>query len=247
MHLEEFALGDSIVHKLDPRVKIIVAALFSVIVALSSSLHGTLLSICFPFALILLARLDMKKVLTRLVVVNTFVGFLWLFLPFTEHGEVIYTLGPLEVYREGVLHALLITIKSNSIVLVVIALLGTSSVHDLVHGLHELGAPNKLVHLFFFCFRYIHVVHEEYHRLVNAMKMRGFKPRTNMHTYRTYSYLVGMLLVKSFDRSARILSAMECRGFRGTFYVLEHREIGRRDYVVCASSILISLMIVTLR
>jgi cobalt/nickel transport system permease protein len=240
MDLEEFALGDSCIHNLDPRAKIVSVFVFSTVVALNPWVPTAAAALVFPIILILAARISVRRVLARLAVVNTFILFLWFFLPFTFPGEVIYSLGPLEIHREGLLYALLITLKSNSIVLMVIALLGTSPVFNLVHALSHMGFPDKLVHIFFFCFRYVHVIHEEYHRLAKAMKMRGFRPRTDIHTYRTYAYLVGMILIRSFDRSQRILAAMKCRGFRGRFYILHHYKMKKYDYLVAISSVVIS-------
>lgn len=240
MEIEEFALGDSFIHKMDPRAKIAAAVIFSVVVALSQSLQGVTAAMMFPAALLVLSRISLKKVALRLAVVNVFIVFLWFFLPFTVPGKVVYSWGALEIHREGLLQCLLITLKSNAIVLTVMVLLGTSPIFSLVHALSHMGIPDKLVHLFFFCFRYIHVIHEEYHRLSHAIKIRGFRPATNMHTYRTYAYLVGMLLVRSFDRSSRILSAMKCRGFKNKFYILHHYEMKNYDYVLTASSILVA-------
>jgi cobalt/nickel transport system permease protein len=243
MNIEEFALGESIVHRMDPRVKILTTLVFSVVVALNHSTWAAAAALIFSLALILMARISLKRVLWRLAIVNGFILFLWLFLPFSSSGDVILSIGPVDVYREGVGKALLITLKSNAIVLCVIGFLGTAPILNLVHALSHMGVPDKLVHLFFFCFRYIHVIHEEYHRLANAMKIRGFKPRTNVHTYRTFAYLVGMLLVRSFDRSARILDAMKCRGFKGKFYILGHYEMERRDYLVGATGIVFSALL----
>jgi cobalt/nickel transport system permease protein len=247
MHIEEFALGDSWVHELDPRVKIVVTLVFSLVVALNQHLAGTAVSLALPVALIAASRLSIAKVLVRLAIVNGFMVFIWLFLPFTTPGETIYTLGHLSIQREGVQAALLITLKSNSIILMVIALLGTSQIFTLVHALSHLGVPDKLVHLFFFCFRYVHVINEEYHRLINAMKIRGFRPKTDMRTYRAYAYLVGMLLVRSFDRSKRILQAMRCRGFMGKFYILHHYQMKNYDYALAGSSIAFSLVLLATR
>ncbi|MGO9571882.1 MAG: cobalt ECF transporter T component CbiQ [Desulfomonilaceae bacterium] len=247
MDIEEFALGDSWVHQSDPRVKILATFLFSVVVAVNSSLLASALALIFPIVLVISAHLNVKKVLIRVAVVNGFILFLWLFLPFTFPGEIVYSLGPLDIHREGLLYALLVTVKSNAIVMTVIALLGTSPIFTLVHALSHLWVPAKIVHLFFFCFRYIHVIHEEYHRLLNAMKIRGFRPRTDMHTYRAYAYLVGMLLVKSFDRSKRILAAMKCRGFKGKFYILHHYGMKKLDYLLGTVTILFSLTLIVLK
>jgi cobalt/nickel transport system permease protein len=83
-----------------------------------------------------------------------------------------------------------------------------------------LRLPDKLCHLLLFTYRYIYVFEQEFRRLVQAMKIRGFRPRTNLHTYRSYAYLAAMLLVRSFDRAERVFQAMLCRGFNGTFYSL---------------------------
>jgi cobalt/nickel transport system permease protein len=97
--------------------------------------------------------------------------------------------------------------------------------------MHELRVPRKMVHLFFFTYRYIHVIHLEYLRLRNAMKVRGFRPGTNMHTYKTFAYLLGMLLVRSSDRGERVREAMLCRGFRGRLYSLSRFSLKTSDVI----------------
>ncbi len=246
MGFEEFALGESMVHRLDPRTKLLTALLFSTVVALNYSIVGSLIAGLFPLAMVRLTGIDWVKILRRMVVVNGFLAMIWLFLPFTVPGETIWSLGPLSVQREGLVYALLITIKSNVILLTMIALLGTTPVFDLVHALSHMGIPERLVHVFFFCFRYVHVIHEEYLKLVKAMKIRGFRPGTNVHTYRSYAYLVGMLLVKSFDRSQKILAAMKCRGFHGNFYILHHYNMRRSDYALVACSVVFAAILVVI-
>ncbi|MFH1626040.1 MAG: cobalt ECF transporter T component CbiQ [Pseudomonadota bacterium] len=228
---EEFSSGDSFVHRIDPRIKVVIAVLFSIVVAVADRFSVLLLGLFFSVGLISVARLSIRKISYRLLIVNGFILLLWVFLPFTFPGATLFSLGPLTASRDGVMYALTITIKSNTIILTSIALLATSSVTTLVHALRHLYVPDKLVHLFFFCYRYIHVIHLEYVRLTNAMKIRCFKPKTNMHTYRTYAYLVGMLLLKSYDRSERVYQAMLCRGFKGKFWVLDHFSLKKSDMV----------------
>ena len=231
---EKFSEGDSFFHKLDPRVKIIVTLLFSVIVAVSdryTSLWGALF---LSTAAVVVARLRIKEVIYRLLVVNSFIFLLWLMIPFTFPGKNIYTLGSLNISQEGIKYALLITIKSNSIILAGIALLSTSSIFNLIHALRHLHFPDKLTQLFFFSYRYIQTIHFEYIRLNNALKIRGFKPQTNLHTYKTYAYLVGMMLVRSYDRSKRVYNAMLCRGFKGKFWTLNHCVFKKSDFVTGA-------------
>jgi cobalt/nickel transport system permease protein len=232
MHIEEFAEGNSFLHRLDPRVKIIVAVFFSIVVA-TAIRHSIALSAFFlPAVVIIAARLDLKKVGWRLLIVNGFILFLWFFLPFTYPGQTVFSLGPLKASQEGINYALLITLKSNAIILACIAFLATSPMPKLVHALNRLYLPDKLVHLFLFCYRYVHVIHLEYHKLDHALKIRCFRPKTNLHTYRTYAYLVGVLLLRSYDRSNKIYNAMLCRGFKEKYWVLDYLCLNRSDIVL---------------
>jgi cobalt/nickel transport system permease protein len=234
VHIDNFAAGDSLLHRLDPRTKIIVAVLFSVIVAVADRFTCLVTAAFFSLALLVVARLSLKDVFLRLLTVNAFIAFLWLFLPFTHGGEALFRVGPLQASREGIVYALLITVKSNTIVLALIALLATTPVITLGHALSHLYVPNKLIHLLFFTVRYLQVLHSEYDRLRNAMKIRAFKARSNVHTYKSLAYLIGMLLVKSFDRAERIRKAMLCRGFQGEFYLLSHFDLQKSDVLAFA-------------
>ncbi len=227
----EFESGESFVRRLDPRVKIVAVLLFSVVVAVSNRFEVLLLGLAVGLCIMLLARVPMRQLVRRLIPVNAFVLFLWIFLPFTLKGEPFFSIGSLVGSHEGVLYATRISIKSNAIMLVLIALVASTSVLTLGHAMHELRVPQKMVHLFFFTYRYIHVIYREYLRSVNAMKVRGFRPRTNMHTYKTFAYLVGMLVVRSADRAQRVHNAMLCRGFRGKLYSLSQFSMKTADVI----------------
>jgi cobalt/nickel transport system permease protein len=231
MVAEEFSSGNSLFHNLDPRIKIAVATLFSIIVAIADRTEVLLLALLFSVCCIVVSRLPLKRVMRRLFLVNGFILLLWILLPFTYPGKTLFSLGPLDASREGIRYALTITIKSNAIILASIALLGTTPIFTLAHALRHLYVPDKLIQLLFFSYRYIHVIYLEYVRLVNAMKVRCFHPRSDLHTYKTYAHLVGMMVLKSYDRSERVYDAMLCRGFKGKFWVLDHFSLKRRDLI----------------
>jgi cobalt/nickel transport system permease protein len=231
MIAEESIIGGSLIQSLDPRVKVVVVFLFSVVVAVSNQFVVLTTALALSVSIVLLARLPMRQFVRRVIPVNVFVLFLWVFLPFTVEGSPVFSIGRLAGTREGLLYATQITIKSNAIVVVLIALVSSTSILTLGHAMHELKVPKKIVHLFFFTYRYIHVLHREYVRLVNAMKIRGFRPGTSMHTYRTLAYLVGMLLVRSCDRAQRVHNAMLCRGFTGKLYSLSEFSLKTKDMI----------------
>ena len=228
--LEEFAQGDSSIHRTDPRVKVISVFAFACVVAAGDSYLMLLVALVFASCLVWLARLDTQGASRRLFLVNGFIGVLWLFLPFTQPGQPWFSLGPLTATHDGIRLALRITLRANAIMLAMLALLGTTPVFHLIHALRHLHMPTKLVHLFFFCCRYISVIEQEYHRLRAAMKVRCFRPSTSMHTYKTYAYLVGMLLVRSYERSQRVYQAMLCRGFQGEYPIYRHFRMRWQDW-----------------
>lgn len=229
MHLEEFAEGNSFIHRLDPRMKFLTVIPSVFVVATMKTITAPFVALFICLILVILARLNIKKLFIRLVTVNVFILFLWIFLPFSYVGEAYFQVGDLTATREGLLHVLSITLKTNVIVLITVAILGTSDVFSLAHALIHLKMPRKLVLLFFFFYRYITVMHGEYIKIKRAISVRCFKPKSNFHTYRTYAYLVGMLIIRSIERSQRIYNAMLCRGFRNNFPIISHFQLKKID------------------
>ena len=130
---------------------------------------------------------------------------------------------------EGLYQAIRIALKANAIVLMLLALVSTMESTTLGHTLYRLKTPALLVHLMMFTVRYIDVLHQEYQRLRTAMKARGFQPSNSRHTYKTFGYLVGMMLVRALERSERVLGAMKCRGFSGQIHVIDQLVFSTRD------------------
>ena len=122
-----------------------------------------------------------------------------------------------------------VTLKCNAIVCALMALVSTIPASDLGRALRGVGAPTTLSHLFLFTYRFVHVIARERSRLAWAMKIRGFAPRTNLHTYKAYASLVGMVLVRSWERAERVHRAMLCRGFQGTFHSLNELRMRPAD------------------
>lgn len=241
-----FASGDSFIHRMDPRIRLTCGMAVTVPAALFQTAPPAWTVLAFGLLLVKIARLNLVQVFNRLMAVNFFIAFLWIFLPFSLPGDAFWSMGPLHATREGITLALLITVKSNGIVLTLIALLGTIPVQDLGPALQQLKIPEKLCHILLFTFRYIFVIHQEYTTMRQAMRARGFKPKTNKHTYRSYAWLVGMLLVRSWDRAERVRNAMACRGFRGRFYSLARFRSRPEDYAFLAGCLLFAAFIIYL-
>jgi len=238
---EPFAVGNSLNHRIDPRFRVVFAAIFSFAVALSNQFPAMIAALGISILLVRMSRLRFGAVVKKLAVIWGFLLLLWLILPLTSGGEPLYHLGPLTFTRPGVMLSLQITLKSNAILLTFISLLATMSFATLGHSLERLRVPDKLVYLLLMTYRYIFVIEQEYLRLARAAKLRNFRPGTNMHTYKTYAYIVGMLFVRASERAERVYQAMRCRGFKGKFYCLREFSVSRQDWVW---SIFMSLSII---
>lgn len=220
MREDIFSGGDAIIHHIDPRHRIVVAVLFSFVVALCHTFSAISLALLTALILAFTARLNPLALLRRLAVVFGFLILLWLILPLTIEGPALTQIKFIAVSRSGVALAGQISLKVIAILIAFTALLATMPLSTLGHGLASLKVSKKIVYLVLMTYRYIGLLENEYHRSLRAVRVRGFTPRTNLHTYKTYAFLIGMLLVRSLARAERIEWAMRCRGFQGRFHSL---------------------------
>ena len=215
-----FTAGNSVIHSVDPCLKIVFAVMLSCVVAVANSLITLSVGLITGLMLIVLARLDGRAVFKRLAVVFGFMALIWVVLPVTYPGPAIIALGPLQVSQPGVMLCLKITLKSIAILSILIALVATTTLSTIGSALHRLGVPGKLVYLLVMTYRYIFVIENEYQRLMRAARIRGFHPGTNIHSYKTFAYLTGMIFIRASTRAENVYHAMLCRGFNGQFHTL---------------------------
>jgi cobalt/nickel transport system permease protein len=197
------------------------ATLYSFTVALMHDRLGLAMALGFSMGLWALAALPLRTMVKRLTAAGGLLVLIWLVVPFTDPGDPLLRIGPLAAGRTGVDLCIQISLKVPAILLALTALVATMDLATLGRTLHRLGAPAKLVHLLLLAYRYIFVLEQEYQRLHRAARMRNFRPATNLHTYKTYAYLIGMLFVRASERAERVYQAMRCRGFNGRFYTLQ--------------------------
>ncbi len=181
----------------DPRLRIVLAAVFAIVVVALSDRLALALALAFALALLPFSRLPVKATLKRMAAMDGFILFMLVMLPFTVPGTPMFTIFGFEASLEGLLQAVDIALTANAVILTLMCLVGTMEAVAMGHALHALRVPERLVQLLMFTIRYIEVLRDEHHRLRAAMKVRGFRPGTDWHTYKSYGYLVGMMLVRA--------------------------------------------------
>ncbi len=214
---------------LDARLRILALGAFALVAVGLGHWPPLLATLLLASALALAAALPLRATLKALLVLDGFMLAALLLLPFTLPGTPLFTLFGLPASVEGLHRALLIALKANAVLLAALALVGSLETVALGHALHHLRLPDKLVQLFLFSVRYLDLIQREYARLRLAMRARAFVPRSNLHTWRSYGYLFGMLLVRALARAERIQAAMRCRGFDGHYHHFRHPPAGAHD------------------
>lgn len=237
MSCMSFIETDSFLVRIDPRARILLGL---AVALLTAGAQRPLTAGAALTAMLLLAaggRLPWRAVARRLVSVNVFLAVLAPFLLLSAAN------GSLRFTPENLPQLALIVLKANAVVLAITVCLSTIEVVTLAHALSHMRLPPKLIQLFVFTVRYIEVLHLEHLRVKRAARARGFHLRAGRHVYRTLAAWVGNLLVRSFDRSDRVLAAMKCRGYTGRFHLLRHFHAGRHDAVfTAASALLVALL-----
>ncbi|OQY02261.1 MAG: cobalt ECF transporter T component CbiQ [Desulfobacteraceae bacterium 4572_130] len=224
---EILAHKNSIIHELDPRTRIISSLILSFAAALSDKFLILGIYFLISLALIYMASIDFFYIIKRLKPVFLFLLMIWIILPLTFQDKMFLKI-PFFSFSKfltlsipGLELCAKITLKSITIVLIFVSLVATMTFASIGNGLHKLFVSDKMVFLILMTYRYISVIEHEYKKLLRAAKFRGFKPRTNLHSYRTYAYIAGMLFVRASNRAKRVYQAMVCRGFNGKFYTLD--------------------------
>jgi cobalt/nickel transport system permease protein len=232
---DQYRRGSSVIHQLDPRVKILGAILFIAAAALLPP--GTWASFVLLWAatLFVSARtgLGIGYALKRSFVALPF-ALAAITLPFTVPGRPIGHLGSLTLSAEGSVRFLSILIKSWLSMQAAILLVVTAAFPDLLWGLRELRVPRTLVSIVAFMYRYLFVFADEALRLRRARAARSAQGEGKsggglIWRGRVAGGMVGNLALRAFERSERIYDAMTARGFRGEIKTLDPPRLTAGD------------------
>jgi cobalt/nickel transport system permease protein len=222
--LDLLSYRDTVVHRLDPRAKV-VATLAFVIVVVSFPKYEVLSLLpffLFPILIAALGDIPAGFIAKRVVVVSPFAVFVGIFNPLFDSSTV--AIAPGFPVSAGWISFASIMVKFTLTISAALLLIATTSFPGICRGLHRLGLPILFVSQLLFLYRYLFVLMEEAIRVVRARDMRSFGTRgTGM---RVVVRIVGTLFLRTVERADRIYGAMLARGFRGEVPSM-HREAMR--------------------
>jgi cobalt/nickel transport system permease protein len=210
-------------HQWDVRCKIVTVLLYSFVVASLTHLEPALAAVGISVVIAVIARAAFSKVMLRLVALAGFSGMLLVIMPFTvpaHPGDTVIVFNGFDWLGfniRGVILATTIAAKAVAIALLMEPLLATAPLPVTLYGLSRLGVPEMVGQMVLLSHRYVHVVRHEARRMWAGMQVRGFNGRTDPETLRALAGFVGMLFVRSFERTERVSDAMRARGYKGRF------------------------------
>ncbi len=211
--LEELARGDSPIHRLDPRAKLITTLAFIVTVVSFNvyEIAALLPLLLYPVVLVSLGNLPAAYLLRKMAIVSPFAILVGIFNPILDHSTHMLV-GSLTI-AGGWLSFLSILIRFALTVTAALILVASTGIHSLALALQRLGAPNVFVMQLLFLYRYLFVLTQEALRTFRAITLRSIDRKTM--SMKTYGHFLGSLLLRTLDRAQRIHVAMRCRGYDG--------------------------------
>ncbi|MFH2043537.1 MAG: cobalt ECF transporter T component CbiQ [Pseudomonadota bacterium] len=234
------AISKSPFYLWDVRFKIVTILVFSFIIASLKNLTSALVAICISSLVLLVARVSFSKTLLRLLAISGFISMFFIVMPLSvpvHSKDTLIVFGNIDwlVFNlRGLLLAATIAGKAIAITLLMEPLLSTAPLPVTLHGLSRLGVPEMAGQMVLLSYRYLHVFRHEAKRMSSGMHVRGFKKHTNMQTLRALSNFLGMLLVRSFERTERVFDAMRARGYKGRFPEPAGLKLKTSDIVISA-------------
>jgi cobalt/nickel transport system permease protein len=233
MHVEmdKYSHLNSPVHRWDTRCKI--AAFMVFIICLSfvktppAAVAAFLFAVCTGFV----SRIPMSYLLNKLKLPLLFLLPLVLMLPVTSGGESLISIGAVQVYREGLYRSFLVIAKSSTILFLVFIMMGTSPFSETASALRSMRVPEKFIDIMIFTYRYIFVFMDDLRRMRRALILRGFRNRNSLRSLRSSGNLAGSMLVRSYERTGSIYSAMVLRGYTGKVPARQDFSLGGVDII----------------
>lgn len=110
--------------------------------------------------------------------------------------------------------------KNSLAVLMMLVLAAVTPWRDMLSAMGRLGVPRVLVATLLFMERYVHVLTDELSRMITARRARSFRRGGNL-SWSLVTGMLGMLLLRSFERAERVHAAMVARGWDGTIRRLD--------------------------
>ena len=219
--------GNSLLHRMDPRVKLVLTVAYIVMLFVGSNPAGLAISIVFLTALYLTAKIPLKMVarsVKPILPIILFTAVLNLFF-MTGTSEPLLAWWIFKIYREGVYYAIVMAVRIICLIAGTSLLTYTTSPIVLTDAIEQLLKPLARLHLpvhelammMTIALRFIPTLIEETDKIMNAQKARGAQLDSGKLSQRVRALIPVLipLFISAFRRADELAMAMECRCYHG--------------------------------
>ena len=223
--LGQYFPGDTIVHRLDPRTKLILVVLFITALFSAYSYVSYAVMLAVVFICVALSKVRVKTILKGLKPILFIIIFTAVVNVFFTDGRVLIKFWIITITLEGIVRAVFMIIRITMLITGTFLLTYTTSPIALTDGLERLLNPLKKIKvpvhelsmIMSIALRFIPTLIEETDKIMSAQKARGADFETGKLTDRARALvpLLVPLLVSAFRRAEELGTAMECRCYHG--------------------------------
>ena len=224
--LGQYFPGNSIIHRLDPRTKLIMLVVYIVALFMATGWAGYALLFAFLVCVIKISTIPVKSIvkgMKPLVLILVFTGILNLF--FTQEGTLLVDFWIIKIYSGGISRAAMMVARILMLITCTFLLTYTTSPIALTDGLEALMGPLKKVGvpvhelsmMMCIALRFIPTLIEETDKIMCAQKARGadFENGSLMERAKALIPILVPLFISAFRRADELATAMECRCYQG--------------------------------
>ena len=224
----QYIPGDSFVHKLDPRTKIILTILYVINLFLVGKLYGYIFSIIFLVAAIIVSKVPFKFIYRGLKPIFLLIIITSVFNIFMIKGTpetLIWKWKFFEIYQDGIIMAIKMVLRLILLIMGTSLMTLTTSPIEITDGIENLLNPLKkikfpaheLAMMMSIALRFIPTLIDETDKIMKAQKARGadFESGNIMQKAKNLIPLLVPLFISSFRRADELAMAMEARCYRG--------------------------------
>ena len=253
--------GDSLVHKFDPRMKLVLTIVYIILLFAASNPLGLTLSLVFLVAMYGVAKIPFKlitKSLKPILPIILFTAVLNLFFVSGE-GEPLVHFWVLNIYAEGLRYAILMAVRVMALIAGTSLLTYTTSPIVLTDAIEQLLKPlgrlhfpvHELAMMMSIALRFIPTLIEETDKIMNAQKARGamLDNGSMMERVKALVPVLIPLFISAFRRADELAMAMECRCYHGGEgrTRLKQLHYGRLDLAAALVSALYFVLVLATR
>ncbi|MBU3180533.1 energy-coupling factor transporter transmembrane component T family protein [Clostridium psychrophilum] len=255
----QYIPGDSFIHKMDPRFKIIISILFIVDLFLVNNFKGYLYIFIFILATILISKLSVKYIyngLKPILVLLLITAVLNIFMTSGSKAGLLFHYGFISIYKEGLIIAAFMIIRLVFLIMGTSILTLTTSPIELTDGIENLLNPFKkigipaheLAMMMTIALRFIPTLMDETDKIMKAQMARGadFESGNLISRAKSLVPILVPLFISSFRRADELAMAMESRCYKGGEgrTRMKQLKITNKDYI--ASFAFLLLLVITI-